>query len=327
MLVALLRLVLPRRGWQVLPEVPLAKEPLRLDVLVVRRLANAPLPSLLRPEIERFAKNTLVHFISPSDEPGADDALALLAYGCQFLRLQGGKPAEIQKQTALFVICSSLTPRYLAALELLEGRLARVEEGLWQGVVAGFRLEVVETAEREKYPGEVLWRTLSKKFLDDPVGGRPLTEEEVAVCRQLNLHVQRFEEEGDGLMASEVQKIAKGYREALKKWMQDCLPVEDRLAGLAPEQRLAGLAPEQRLAGLAPEQRLAGLAPEQRLAGLAPEHIVLALPDEALRGLSSEYIASLPKDVQKTIAARLKKQAKPSRKKASPRPSPRRPTR
>jgi hypothetical protein len=68
---------------------------------------------------------------------------------------------------------------------------------------------------------------------------------------------------------------------------------------------------------------LAGLAPEQRLAGLAPEHIVLALPDEALRGLSPEYIASLPKDVQKTIAARLKKVTSP-RKKASPRRTPRR---
>jgi hypothetical protein len=316
MLVALLRLVLPRRGWQILPEVPLAKEPLRLDVLVVRRLPHAPLPTLLRPEIERFGQFTLVHFISPSDEPQADDAFALLAYGCQFLRLQHRKPTDIQKQTALFVVCSSLTPRYLAALDLLEGRLARVEEGLWQGALAGFRLEVVETAHREKYPGEVLWRTLSKKFLDDPVGGRLLTEEEIAVCRQLNLHVQRFEKEGDGLMASEVQKIAKGYREALKRWMQDCLPVEDRLAGLAPEQRLAGLAPEQ---------RLAGLAPEQRLAGLAPEHIVLALPDEVLRGLSSEYLATLPKDVQATIAARLKKTK--LAKKATPRRSPRRSTR
>jgi hypothetical protein len=282
MLVALLRLVLPRRGWRVLPEVPLAKEPLRLDVLVVRRLTQAPLPTLLRPEFERFGKFTLVHFVSPSDDPEADDALALLAYGCQFLRLQEGKPAEVQKQMALFVVCSSLTPRYLAALELLEGRLARVDEGLWQGAVAGFRLEVVETSVRARIPGEYLWRTLSKGFLQDPTGGVRLSDEELAVCRQLNLHVQRFEEEGDELMASEVEKITKGYREALKRWMEDCLPVEDRLAGLTPEQRLMGL---------------------------APEHLVLALPDEALRGLSPDYLESLPEEVQKVIAVRLKKKA------------------
>ena len=59
------------------------------------------------------------------------------------------------------------------------------------------------------------------------------------------------------------------------------------------------------LDGLTPEEKMAGLAPEERLAGLAPEHIVLALPLEVLRGLSSEYIATLPADVQAQIRARL----------------------
>jgi hypothetical protein len=65
------------------------------------------------------------------------------------------------------------------------------------------------------------------------------------------------------------------------------------------------LTPEQRLAGLAPEQRLAGLAPEQRLTGLTLGEAILALPDAALRGLSEEFIRTLPADVQAKVSARL----------------------
>lgn len=53
------------------------------------------------------------------------------------------------------------------------------------------------------------------------------------------------------------------------------------------------------------EQRLAGLAPEQRLAGLAPEQVVLALPLEILRALPEEYLRSLPAEIQEQARKRL----------------------
>ena len=56
---------------------------------------------------------------------------------------------------------------------------------------------------------------------------------------------------------------------------------------------------------LSPEQRLAGLAPEQRLAGLAPEQRLLAMPDEALRALSREYVDTLPEPTRSAIQKRL----------------------
>ncbi len=62
---------------------------------------------------------------------------------------------------------------------------------------------------------------------------------------------------------------------------------------------------QQMLDSLSPEERLAGLAPEQRLAGLAPEQQVLALSDGVLRGLSPEYLSSLPADVQEAIRCRI----------------------
>jgi hypothetical protein len=66
---------------------------------------------------------------------------------------------------------------------------------------------------------------------------------------------------------------------------------------------------QEMLDSLPPEQRLAGLAPEQRLAGLAPEQQVLALSDVVLRGLSPEYLGSLPADVREAIRRRIGKNA------------------
>ena len=108
-------------------------------------------------------------------------------------------------------------------------------------------------------------------------------------------------------------KVAESFEEAMKRIMARMSP-EQRLAGLAPEQRVTGLAPEQvlrvyapeqRVAGLAPEQRVAGLAPEQRLVGLTEAQAVLAMPDAVLRGLSSEYLATLPRQTRAAIQKRL----------------------
>lgn len=94
------------------------------------------------------------------------------------------------------------------------------------------------------------------------------------------------------------------------------LPTKIRLAGLDPKQRLEGLDPKTRLEGLDPKQvavnlpaaaRLEGLDPEQRLSDLDAAHAVLAMPNEVLRVLPAEYIATLPDDVQARIRERLAK--------------------
>jgi hypothetical protein len=53
------------------------------------------------------------------------------------------------------------------------------------------------------------------------------------------------------------------------------------------------------------EQRLAGLAPEQRLAGLSPDQKVLAMPDDVIRALSAEYLATLSEATRAAIRARI----------------------
>ena len=93
-------------------------------------------------------------------------------------------------------------------------------------------------------------------------------------------------------------KVVESFEEAMKRIM-------------------ARMSPEQRLAGLAPEQVLRAYAPEQRLAGLTEAESVLALPDAALRGLSKEYLATLPREAQAAIEKRL----------GAPATAPRRPAR
>jgi hypothetical protein len=68
---------------------------------------------------------------------------------------------------------------------------------------------------------------------------------------------------------------------------------------------LAKMPLEQRLAGLDPAQVLSTFDPAQRLAGLDDAHAVLALPIGALRGLSAEYVESLPDDVKTEVKRRL----------------------
>jgi hypothetical protein len=54
------------------------------------------------------------------------------------------------------------------------------------------------------------------------------------------------------------------------------------------------------------EERLAGLAPEERLAGLTPEQVLPLMPLEVLRGLSEDYLRSLPEDIRAQIEKRLR---------------------
>ena len=73
------------------------------------------------------------------------------------------------------------------------------------------------------------------------------------------------------------------------------------------EDVLAAYPPQQRIAGLTPEQRIAGLTPEQRLAGLTSEQIVIALPEDILRGLSPAYLVTLSDAARAALAVRFRR--------------------
>lgn len=277
LLVVLLEHLLPRAWYRLIPELQLTKEPQRVDTVIIRkrRVGAAPSPTHLVSVLDGLRDHTLVHFKGPSDALEASDALQLLGYAAQYMVLEGlGDPALL----ALRVIAPTLTPRFVAQLRLLGGELSPgALPGVHEGALGVFALRVVESAAAWPSEHEHLLYTVAPQYIDYPGDGPLLDDEERALFHFLAQCVARFREDPEWrTLMKDAAKVDRSYKSAWDKIVQN-LPVEERLAGLAPEQRLAGL---------------------------APEHLVLALPDDALRALSDEYIATLPDDVRAKVAAR-----------------------
>jgi hypothetical protein len=332
MLVALLEHVLPGGFYQCISEFPLSREPLRIDIVVVRRSrpGTPPAPHLLVSIVGDLADHTLVHFKGPTDELERDDARMLFAYALQYLVVaELDDPALV----ALRVVASRLTPRFEEALSLLGCELTATAPGVHEGRLGVFPLRVVETVPVNARPGEHLLYTVTPGMLADPGGVPALSGEESEVFYALQEHVEQLRHPLPKMKRrhmKDADKVVESFEKAMVSILAR-MPPEQRLAGLTPEQVLRAYAPEQRLAGLtpeqvlrayAPEQRLAGLTPEQRLAGLTEAQAALALPDAMLRGLSSEYLATLPPATRAAIQKRLRGAAASPGQPARPRKAP-----
>jgi len=245
--------------------------------------------------VRDLADHTLVHFKGPTDELERDDALMLLAYALQYLLV-----AEVEDPAlvALRVVAPRLTPRFVAALGSLGCELTSTAAGVHEGRLGVFPLRVIETVPVNGRPGEHLLYTVTPAMLADPGGIPALSVEESDVFYALQEHVEQLRHPLPGLKRRRMKdenEVVESFEQALKRLV----------ARLPPEQVLRSYAPKERLAGLAPEERLAGLAPEERLAGLTEAQAVLALPDAMLRGLSNEYLATLPQETRAAIQKRL----------------------
>ncbi|AUX46385.1 hypothetical protein SOCE26_078910 [Sorangium cellulosum] len=293
-LVALLEHVLPEGWYQCISEFQLAREPLRVDIVILRRSRRGapPRPRLLTSVVGELAEHTLVHFKGPTDELERDDARMLLAYALVVAEIDD--PGAV----ALRVLAPRLTPRFTEALRSLGCTLTPTGPGTQEGRLGVFPLRVVETVAANAREGEHLLYTVTPGMVADPGGIPALSPAEVAVFWALLEHVEQVRHPLPGQRKRHMKdekRVVESFEQALARLV----------ARLPPEQRLAGLAPEQVLQAYAPEQRLAGLAPEQRLAGLTEAQAVLALPDAMLRALSEEYLATLPRQTQAAIQKRL----------------------
>jgi hypothetical protein len=297
LLVVLLERVLPGGWYQCLSEFQLSREPLRIDVVVVRRSrpGTPPAPRLLASVVGDLADHTLVHFKGPTDELERDDAWMLLAYALHYVVV-----AEIEDPAhiALRVVAPRLTPRFVEALRSLGCELTTTAAGTHEGRLGVFPLRVIETVPVNGRAGEHLLYAVTPGMVADPGGGPALDAEEMEVYWALREHVEQLRHPPPGLKRRHMKdenKVVESFDQALASLV-------------------ARLPPEQRLAGLTPEQRLAGLAPEQRLAGLTEAQAVLALPDATLRALPSEYLATLPQETREAIQRRVGGKASSPRK-------------
>jgi hypothetical protein len=269
-LVVLLERVLPAGWYQCLSELQLAREPLRIDVVIVRRSRRGapPPPRLLASVVGDLADHTLVHFKGPTDELERDDARMLFAYALQYLVV-----AEIEAPSlvALRVVAPRITPRFVEALRSLGCELTSTAAGMHEGRLGVFPLRVIETIPVNGRAGEHLLYTVTPGMLADPGGIPALDNEEIEVFWALREHVEQLRHPLPGVR---------------RRHMKDENKVVESF-----EQALARL--------------VARLPPEQRLMGLTEAQAVLALPDATLRGISSEYIATLPKETRAAIQRRI----------------------
>jgi hypothetical protein len=155
------------------------------------------------------------------------------------------------------------------------------------GHLQGFALRVVETSVAWSTPGEHLLFAISPACLTAPEHPRGFDDIERDVYDRL------------------LQGITQLSQDPRWKAIMKDTSLVGETASQALMNLLAVIPLEQRLAGLAPEQVLAAVPPEQRLAGLSEADRVLALPDAALRALPAEYLATLPTDAQARIRTRL----------------------
>jgi hypothetical protein len=249
MLVALLEAYLPS-GWQLIPELLLSRLPQRVDIVILQLVGTTPGVARKLLSIFDFLRpHTLIEHKGPTDDLAAEDALVLLAYGAQYMRLKKLKdPAEL----CLMVICDRITPAFVEQIERLGGSFTKVGKGLWRGELSGAALHGVETYEASRRSRtERLLYTFSKAFLTDPSGGLPLDKETRKVYALLQNQVEQFRKLR-GEMAMKDYELAKI---SLAELLQ---PAVERLAQEEPEKLAKALTPEQimrMLEALPPEVR------------------------------------------------------------------------
>src|SRR5271170_595655 len=182
---------LPPGWYQCLSEFQLSREPLRIDIVVVRRMREGtpPPPRLLASVLADLADHTLVHFKGPTDELERDDAVMLLAYALQYLVV-----AEVESPAlvALRVVAPRLTPRFVKALGSLDCTLTSTVPGIHEGRLGVFPLRVVETVPVNARAGEHLLYTVTPQMLTGPDDFPGFDAEEMAVFWALREHVEQL---------------------------------------------------------------------------------------------------------------------------------------
>ena len=283
MLVTLLEMYLPS-GWQIIPELLLSRLPQRVDIVIVELVGTAPgAPHLLLSVFDFLRPHTLIEFKGPTDDLAAEDALVLLAYGAQYMRLKKLKdPGDL----CLMVIADRLSPAFVKQVERLQGCFTQVDKGRRRGELAGAALHGVETGKAaERGSSEQLLYAFSRAFLEDPRGGLPLDEDARRVYALLWNQVEQFRKIR-GATAMKDYELAKM---SMAELMQ---PTLERMVEEEP-QKLARMIP--------PEELVKALTPEELAKALTPEQLAKALTPEQL----TEFLDALPLEMREQIKRRL----------------------
>ena len=255
-------------GVDVRSEVPLTNEPQRADLLLLRRAGASRADDrarVLRGLWPVLSTDTLVEFKSPSRPYRRGDLVRLLGYGAQY---HAGRFERLcREDLALVLVVVAITPTLRQDIAQMDIALEPRARGYWGTSGWAYPTHVVELDEVADAEQDELLALFGRRKMKG-----------IESARWWEEHVMRPE--------AKAIKDLEGYREMRRRILD-------------------AFAPEERVDGLSPQERLAGLAPEERLAGLAPQELVLSLPDEVVRSLSDDFLATLPPDIQERLRRRV----------------------
>lgn len=284
LLVFLLERFLPA-GWRLMPELLLNRLPQRVDIVVLRLLDVTPGPvTRLHSIFDHLRPHTLIEHKGPTDDLAGDDALVLLAYGAQYMRMNRLRdPGEV----CLMVVCDQIPDTFVKQVERLGGSFVPSGNGLYHGALAGFALHGVQTRDAfQTAPSERLLYSFSRRFVRDHGPLPPLDQEEVSVYILLWQQVEQFRRMRGTMALKDLDKANESYAEVVAETFRkfpellERLPAQVRIAGLEPREMLAGIDHKALLAELDHKELLAELDPRERVAGLGPDELLNALSPE-----------------------------------------------
>jgi hypothetical protein len=266
-------------GFDVLPEQLLSNEPLRADLVLVRRREgpyNDAAAGTLRRLWPLIGRMALVEFKSPGRPLRPGELAKLFGYGGQYHALHFDE-VDTSEELLLVLVVALITPTLTEELRRLRLRTVPIAPGYLRAEARPYTLLVVDLSAVVEADGDELMAIFVRN-------------------RLLSLIATRFMEQ-HRMTPNAPQNLAEleDYHEVVQRW----------LSSLTPAERLEGLAPAERLEGLAPAERLEGLAPAERVEGLTPEQLILTLPDETLRSMSDDYLRTLSAEVQQAVRHRI----------------------
>ena len=255
-LVALLEWAL-RDSCEVRDEVSVGRMPLRLDIVLVRRL-ESPIPEAAFQSLSAISRRlnayTLIEFKSPTDalEYGDWNKLA----GCAHLFLaQLGRTLRAADLT-LMVVAPRLTAAFAEELAASDHALQEEEWGVHRIEGGSFAAYVIET-DRLAGVGEPALTMVSHEFLDDPQ--RYIAELFSQYAEMVRFTVQQIEKLRASGTLYEEDAMAKVFPtlEQMEAEALERMPLEKRLKGISTQDRLQGIPAKERLVGLTAEEKKA----------------------------------------------------------------------
>lgn len=265
LLVRLLEWLL-RDSCEVRDEVTVGRMPLRLDILLIRRL-EIELPELALRDLPAICRRlntfTLIEFKSPADSLERGDWNKLL--GCAHLFVAQAESGIQSSELTLIILAPRLTTSFRNELQQSRVTIFEEEPGIHRVDGASFPAFVVET-DRVAGAAEPALTVFSHEFVEHPSQFvASLKSTHADMLYYVMQQIERFRSQTPGFEGDHMTEKLYQTLEEMEESFINRLPIERLLKRASAEERLRGLTPEEMLRGLgqAERDRLRKLLEEQ----------------------------------------------------------------